>query len=262
MTQVAYDFTGTVVLITGGGSGIGRATALAFGRAGATVAVADIAVEAGEAVVREIVDAGGTAEFFAVDVADLASVTGVVEAIVERWGRLDVAHNNAGIEGKNTPLADVEPADWQRVIDVDVTSVYYSLKAEIPVMLAQGGGAIINTASASGLIGGYNLATYTAAKHAVVGLTKAAAMDYGEQGIRINALCPGPVDTPFIAELPQVVRDQLVFATPIGRLAEAEEIASAVLWLASDGASYVLGHAMPVDGGVVLGGTGTKPPLG
>ncbi len=258
MTNITYTFNGKVVFVTGGGSGIGRASSLAFGRSGAKVAVADISETAGLSVVAEIREAGGTAEFFEVDVADLESVNAAVAAVVSQWGRLDIAHNNAGIEGKNVPLAEVEPQDWQRVIDVDVTSVFYCLKVEIPVMLAQGGGAIVNTASASGLIGGFNLATYTAAKHGVVGLTKAAAMDYGDKGIRINAICPGPIDTPFIGSLPKEALDQLIFATPIGRLGQADEIAQAVLWLASDGASYILGHALPVDGGVVLSGVGTK----
>ncbi len=258
MTDITYDFDGKVVFITGGGSGIGRASSLAFGRSGAKVAVADISEPSGQAVVAEIEEAGGTAKFFHVDVADLESVHAAVAAVIAQWGRLDIAHNNAGIEGKNVPLAEVESQDWQRVIDVDLTSVFFSLKAEIPVMLAQGGGAIVNTASASGLIGGFNLATYTAAKHGVVGLTKAAAMDYGDKGIRINAICPGPIDTPFISSLPKEALDQLISATPIGRLGQADEIAQAVLWLTSSGSSYMLGHSLPVDGGVVLSGVGTK----
>lgn len=256
--NVTFDFSGKTALVTGGGSGIGRATALAFGAAGADVAVADISAEHGQAAVAAITQAGGSAAFFPVDVADETSVTAMIDAVVQRFGGLDIAHNNAGIEGKTVPLCDLPSDNWRRVVDVDLTSVFYCLKAEIPQMLRRGGGAIVNTASASGLIGGYNLSVYTAAKHGVIGLTKAAAMDYGNQGIRVNALCPGAIDTPFIAGLPAPFRDRLVFATPAGRLGTSEEMAQAVLWLCSDAASYVLGHSLSVDGGVVLGGTGTR----
>jgi NAD(P)-dependent dehydrogenase (short-subunit alcohol dehydrogenase family) len=143
-------------------------------------------------------------------------------------------------------------------MDVNLSSVFYCLKAEIPAMLQTGGGAIVNTASASGLIAGYRLACYTASKHGVIGLTKAAAVDYGDKGIRINAVCPGPVDTPFIANLPQPMKERLLFGTPIGRLSTAAEVARSVLWLCSDDSSYVVGHALSIDGGVSLGATGTR----
>ncbi|PZQ58700.1 MAG: short chain dehydrogenase [Sphingomonas taxi] len=255
---VTFDFGGKTALVTGGGSGIGLATARAFAAAGANVAVADISEENGTAAVRAIEEAGGTAAFFKVDVGDEDNVRAMVAAVVARFGGLDIAHNNAGIEGKTVPLCELPSDNWRRVIDVDLSSVFYCLKAEIPELLKRGGGAIVNTASASGLIGGYNLSVYTAAKHGVVGLTKAAAMDYGQQGVRVNALCPGPIDTPFIAELPPSSRERLVFATPAGRLGTAEEMAQSVLWLCSDASAYVTGHSLAVDGGVVLGGAGTR----
>lgn len=256
--NVQFDFAGRVALVTGGGSGIGRASCEAFARAGARVAVADIAKDSGTATVQAIRDAGGTAEFFAADVSDEDQVTNLVASVVEHFGWLNIAHNNAGIEGEHVNLADIPSDDWRRVIDTDLTSVFYCMKAEIPAMLATGGGSIVNTASASGLIGGYSLAAYTAAKHGVVGLTKAAAMEYAPRGMRINAICPGAIDTPFIEELPEPMLGRLLFGTPLGRLGQPEEMASAVLWLCSDSASYMTGHALAVDGGVVLGGMGTR----
>ena len=256
--NVRFDFGGRVALVTGAGSGIGRATAMAFAAAGASVAVADIDEAACRAVAEAIGAAGGTAGFFGVDVSDEAAVGALVAAVLARFGRLDFAHNNAGIEGSHVPLFEQSADNWRRVIDVNLGGVFYCMKAEIPVMLAAGGGVIVNTASASGLIGGYNLSTYTAAKHGVVGLTKAAAMEVANRGVRINALCPGAIDTPFIAELPSPLRDRLLFATPMGRFGQPQEMAQAVLWLCSDAASYMVGHALAADGGAVLGGTGTR----
>ena len=257
--NVKFDFSGKTVLVTGGGSGIGRATVMAFANAGANVAVADIDRDAGEGLAQSICDAGGTAAFFFADVADEAAVQTMIEDVVQRFGQLDIAHNNAGVEGKTVPLCDLPSDNWRKVMDVDLSSVFYCMKAEIEHMVRRGeGGAIVNTASASGLIGGYNLSAYTAAKHGVVGLTKAAAADYGSRGIRINALCPGPIDTPFIAELPAAVRQRLMFGVPLDRLGRAEEMADAVLWLCSDAASYVTGHALSVDGGVVASSPATR----
>lgn len=256
--NTTFDFSGKVVLITGAGSGIGRATAIAFAGAGANVVVADISEPGGHETVRTIVEFNGRAEFRHVDVADEVSVRNLVTGIVADHGRLDIAHNNAGIEASLVPLIKLSTDEWRRVVDVNLNSVFYCLQAEISAMLETGGGAIVNTASASGVIGGYNLSCYTATKHAVVGLTKAAAMDYATQGIRINAICPGLVDTPFISALPQQAIDRLMLATPIARLAQPDEIAQAVMWLCSDSASYMLGHPLSVDGGVALGGTGTQ----
>lgn len=256
--NTTFDFSGKVVLITGAGSGIGRATAIAFATAGATVVVADISESGGHETVQTIVGQNGVAEFRQVDVAYEVSVRNLVTGIVTDHGRIDIAHNNAGIEARVVPLIELSADEWRRVVDVNLNSVFYCLQAEISAMLKTGGGAIVNTASASGVIGGYNLACYTATKHAVVGLTKAAAMDYATQGIRINAVCPGLVDTPFISGLPQQAIDRLMLATPIARPAQPEEIAQAVMWLCSDAASYMLGHPLSVDGGVALGGTGTQ----
>jgi NAD(P)-dependent dehydrogenase (short-subunit alcohol dehydrogenase family) len=256
--NVRFDFTDKIVLVTGGGSGIGLASTRAFAAAGAHVVVADLSKENGNAAVGAVRDAGGKGEFLHVDVADESAVKDMIEHIRSTCGRLDIAHNNAGIEGKTVPLAEVPSDNWRRVIDVNLTSVFYCLKAEIPVMVAQGGGAIVNTASAAGLIGGFNLSVYTAAKHGVVGLTKAAAMDYATKGVRVNALCPGAIDTPFLAQLPKPFLQRLIFGTPMTRLGTADEMAQAVMWLCSDASSYVTGHALAVDGGTVLGGIGTR----
>jgi NAD(P)-dependent dehydrogenase (short-subunit alcohol dehydrogenase family) len=256
--NVRFDFTDKIVLVTGGGSGIGLASTRAFAAAGAHVVVADLSKENGNAAVDAVRAAGGTGEFLHVDVADEVAVIYLIEHIRSTYGRLDIAHNNAGIEAKTVPLAEVPSDNWRRVIDVNLSSVFYCLKAEISVMVAQGGGAIVNTASAAGLIGGFNLSVYTAAKHGVVGLTKGAAMDYATKGVRVNALCPGAIDTPFLAQLPRPFLQRLIFGTPMTRLGTADEMAQAVMWLCSDASSYVTGHALAVDGGTVLGGIGTR----
>lgn len=256
--KTTFDFAGAVTLVTGGGSGIGRASAEAFAASGAKVVVADISEKGGNETVEAIRSAGGDAEYQKVDVSDEEGVVALIDGIVSLHGRLDIAHNNAGIEAPTVPLAELDSADWRHVIDVDLTSVFYCLKAEIRAMLKTGGGNIVNTASASGLIGGYMLACYTAAKHGVVGLTKAAAMDYAAHNIRINAICPGLIDTPFIAALPDPAIDRLLLGTPMNRMGRAEEMAQAVMWLCSDSSSYMLGHPLSVDGGVALGGTGTR----
>ncbi|MDH0910494.1 glucose 1-dehydrogenase [Rhizobium pusense] len=255
---VSYDFQGKVVLVTGGASGIGRATAQAFAAAGATVAIADISTANGELVAEEIRRNGGAAKFYKVNVASESDVIAAIDAIVEEFGRLDIAHNNAGIEADIVPLAELSSDNWRRVLDVNLSSVFYCLKAEISHMLKRGGGTIVNTASASGLIGGYRLSAYTATKHGVVGLTKAAAIDYADKGIRINAICPGPIDTPFLADMPAPMRDRLLFGTPIGRLGQPEEMAKSVLWLCSEDASYVTGHSLSVDGAVAVTAIGTR----
>jgi NAD(P)-dependent dehydrogenase (short-subunit alcohol dehydrogenase family) len=256
--KVTYDYRGSTVLVTGGGSGIGMASSMAFAAAGAFVVVADLSADNGNAAVEAISSVGGKAEYRRVDVANEAEVIELIDYVRRTHGRLDVAHNNAGIEAKTVPLAEVPSDNWRKVIDVNLSSVFYCLKAEIPVMVAQGGGAIVNTASAAGLIGGFNLSVYTAAKHGVVGLTKAAAMDYATKGVRVNALCPGAIDTPFLAQLPKPFLNRLIFGTPMTRLGTPAEMAQAVLWLCSDAASYVTGHSLAVDGGTVLGGIGTR----
>jgi NAD(P)-dependent dehydrogenase (short-subunit alcohol dehydrogenase family) len=257
---VSFDYSGAVVLVTGAGSGIGKAIAKSFASAGGTVVAADISSDAAEDTVTEIRDAGGKAVPFIVDVADELDVSKMVTAIVDQLGQLDIAINNAGIEADHLPLALLDSDNWRRVSDVNLSSVFYAMKAQIPVMLDQtAGGCIVNTASISGLIGGYNLAAYTATKHGVVGMTKAAAMDYADSGrLRINALCPGLVDTPFIGDLPEPIRARLINGIPMRRPAQADEMAQAVLWLCSDGASYVTGHTLVIDGGASLGGEATR----
>ncbi len=256
--MVKHDFTGKVALITGGASGIGLATARLFAAAGAKVAIADISDEAGKAAVAQLVEAGGVAEFFAVDVADEDQVRAMVERVVETFGGLDIALNNAGLEGDITPLADLDSKGWRRLIDVNLSSVFYCLKAEIGVMRRRGGGAIVNTASVLGLMGSYMHADYVAAKHGVVGLTRSAALDHAKDGVRVNAVCPGLIDTPFSGEMPLPMRERLLFSVPMSRMGQPEEIAKAIVWLCSQDASYITGTALAVDGGVTVGGTGTR----
>ena len=255
--NVTYDFSGRTAFITGAGSGIGRATALAFGTAGAKVAVSDIVESGGLETVELIRAAGGTAEFFQLDVADADAVDRTVEAVVARFGRLDVAHNNAGIESEHTPTADATLHDWRRVIEVDLNAVFYCIRAEVAVMRRQGGGAIINTASAASLIAGYNSGPYTTAKHGLIGLTRSVAIDHAKDGIRVNAVCPGGVATPFIGDVPEQVLQRLLLGVPVKRFAQPEEIAAGVLWLASDGASYVNGTALAIDAGLTVLSAGT-----
>lgn len=245
-------FAGKVVLVTGAASGIGREAALAFGREGARVVVSDISEEAGVGVVGEISSSGGEAMFVRADVSKAGDVESLVGQTVEAYGGLDIAHNNAGIGGAYAPTEDYPEDEFDRVIAVNLKSVWLCMKYEIPAMLERGGGAIVNTSSAAGLVGlAYNTA-YTAAKHGVVGLTRAASQEYAKRGIRINAVCPGFVETPLVAEALEdfASKEALVRAHPVGRLGEANEVAGAVLWLASEGASFVTGTTVSVDGGL------------
>ncbi len=251
---MADTFAGKVVLVTGASSGIGRATALAFARAGAQVVVADRAVAGGEETASMIQDAGGDAIFVRTNVTQAAEVEALIAQVMETYGRLDCAHNNAGIAGARAPTADYPEDMWQRVLTVNLTGVWLCMKYEIPHMLTQGGGAIVNTASVAGLVGIAGNAAYNASKHGVVGLTKTAALEYAKQGIRINAVCPGVIGTEYIQQAIQntpELEQQYLAVEPIGRLGTPEEIAAAVLWLCSDAASFVTGHTMTVDGGWV-----------
>lgn len=245
---------GRVALVTGGSSGIGRATALAFAREGAKVVVGDVLVDGGRETVRLITDAGGEAVFVRTDVANPYEVQALVDEAVQRYGRLDYAFNNAGIEGTMAPTAECSEENWDRTIDINLKGVWLCMKAEIPQMLTQGGGAIVNTASVAGLVGFPNLPAYCASKGGVVQLTKAAALEYARMGIRINAVCPGVIRTPMVERVtggnPET-EAQFTALEPVGRMGTPEEVAEAVVWLCSDAASFVTGHAMVVDGGLV-----------
>jgi NAD(P)-dependent dehydrogenase (short-subunit alcohol dehydrogenase family) len=245
-------FEGKVAIVTGAAHGIGRATAEGFARDGAGVVVADVDVEGGNETVAAIRASGGQAEFVRTDVSVPADVEGMVAAARTRFGRLDYAHNNAGIVGAGCPIADMPVDVWQRGIAVMLTGVFLCLKYEIPAILAYGGGAIVNTSSGAGLIGFPGMADYVSSKHGVIGLTKTAALECAQTGLRINAVCPGTARTKMVedwiggdAAAERQVRD----LHPIGRIAAPDEIAAAVLWLCSDEASFVMGHAMVIDGG-------------
>lgn len=245
-------FAGKSVLVTGAGSGIGRATATAFAAEGARLIVCDVSDSAGQGTVALIRERGGEAEFVHSDVSRATDCAAMVERALSRFGRLDVAFNNAGINLQVAPIAEVDEGDWQKILGVNLTGVFLSMKYEIPAMKRSGGGRIINTASVGGLIGTAGITPYCATKHGVVGLTKSAALDHIKEGIRINAICPGGTLTPMLTEWfkdPEVARAK-VAETPIGRMAEPSEIARAVLFLASEESSFMVGHALVADGGL------------
>jgi len=247
-------FEGKVALVTGGGSGIGRATALAFANDGAKVVIDDIKAEGGEETLRLIRSAGGEAVFVKADVSKAAEVEAMVQRAIETYGRLDCAFNNAGIGEPLKRVSKTSEDNWDRVMATNLKGVYLCMKYELPHMFKQGKGAIVNTASLAGLKGLAGQAAYVASKHGVVGLTKSAALEYASTGVRINAVCPGVISTPLIAhglkDRPYLEK-AYVDMEPIGRLGKPEEIAAAVLWLCSDEASFVIGSVFSVDGGVV-----------
>ena len=251
---MAGQLDGKVALITGAGSGIGRASALAFAREGAKVAVADIVVDGGEETVRMVKEAGGEAFFIKVDVSNAADVEAMVNKVVETYGRIDCAYNNAGIEGVIASTEEYSEEMFDKVIDINLTGVWLCMKYELPHMLKQGSGSIVNTASGAGLVGVAGMSAYVASKHGVVGLTKTAALEYAKSGIRVNAVCPGLIQTPMVERItndqPQL-GEALVAAEPVGRTGKPEEIAESVVWMCSDAASFVTGHSMSVDGGFV-----------
>jgi len=251
---MAGRVAGKVALVTGGSSGIGRATAQIFAREGAKVVVADVNVEGSEETVGLIRAAGGEAVFLKTDVAQATEVEAMVKKAVETYGRLDCAFNNAGIEGALQPTIEYDVTVWDRVLSINLRGVWLCMKTEIRQMLSQGGGAIVNTASAAGLVAVPGMSAYVAAKHGVVGLTKTAALEYAKAGIRVNAVCPGGVDTPMVQRVfsnnPQFA-EAAASAEPVGRLAQPAEIGEAVVWLCSDAASFVTGLPMAVDGGMV-----------
>ena len=251
---MANQLEGKIALITGSGSGIGRMTSLTFAREGATVVCADVNREAGEETAAKIRAAGGKAEFAAVDVTDDAQVQALIARIAKTHGRLDCAYNNAGIEGDVIDTHETTERNFDRIMAINVKGVWLCMKYEIRQMRKQGGGAIVNTASAAGLVGFRSLPIYVASKHAVVGLTKSAALENAESGIRINAVCPGPVDTPMMERITsnegQPGRKDFEAFVPMHRYAMPQEIANAVAWLCSEQSSYVTGTALRVDGGI------------
>ncbi|MGM0590266.1 MAG: glucose 1-dehydrogenase [Halobacteriota archaeon] len=246
--------SGTVALVTGASSGIGRSIARRFADEGAKVTVADVDAGGGAETVSLIESAGGDAVFVETDVSDDADVARMVDTAVETFGGLDFVVNNAGIEGESAPLADQTVENWDRVVDVNLKSVFLGMKHAIPALLDGGGGAIVNVSSVAGLVGFEGTGPYVASKHGIVGLTKTAALEYAEQGIRVNAVCPGIVETPMIDRYTHGDEDaaaQLTATEPMGRMADPDEIAGTVVWLCSDDASFVTGHPMAVDGGLV-----------
>lgn len=256
MTTPSPRFADRVAFVTGAGSGIGRATALAFAAEGATVVVAGLPADAVAGTAQQITDAGGTATAVTCDVTAEQQVRDALATTIAAHGRLDVAFNNAGVEQSRTDLADLTTEEWTRVLDVDLTGVFHCLKHEIPLMRAAGGGSIVNISSGAGVVGIPGQAAYCAAKWGIVGLTKAVALEVAADGIRVNSVAPGMVDTPMMGRVSGGTEEgyaQVVAQEPVGRLGRPEEIASAVLWLASDLGAFTVGHNLVVDGGQTAG---------
>ena len=246
------NFTGKVAFVTGAGGGIGRATALAFAREGANVAVTDVSEQNLQETARLIEELGGRALGIKCDVTRAEDVKSALDRTIETFERLDVAFNNAGSEQPITATADLTEEEWDRIVGINLRGVFLCVKYEIPLLLKQGGGAIVNTSSGAGVKGIAGQAAYCAAKFGIVGLTKAAALDYAASNLRINAVCPGIIETPmmdrFSGGTPEG-RERVIAQEPVGRMGKPEEIAAAVVWLCSDAAAFVVGHALVVDGG-------------
>jgi NAD(P)-dependent dehydrogenase (short-subunit alcohol dehydrogenase family) len=250
--NAGQGFTGKVAFVTGGGTGIGRATALALAQHGASVAVIGRTISTGQETVQLIKAQGGEALFIQADVTQEAEVQGAVQTVLDKFGRIDIAFNNAGIEGKMGALTELDEQDFDQLMRGNVKSVWLSMKHQIPAMLKNGGGAIINNSSIVGHVGAAGLAAYSASKHAVEGLTRSAALEFAKMGVRINAVAPGAIETPMADRMfgsAENLNKTFGAAHPVGRAGKPEEVAPAVLWLASDAASFITGHILNTDGG-------------
>jgi NAD(P)-dependent dehydrogenase (short-subunit alcohol dehydrogenase family) len=246
-------FEGKVALVTGAAAGIGLATARRFARLGATVVLSDISDEAGEQAAEQIRSDGAEAVYIRADVSSYDDVSHLMRKIDETYGRLDFAFNNAGIEGAVSPIADSTLENWDRVIAVNLSSIFYCMKEQVPIMKRNGGGVIINCSSIAGLVGTQNSGVYGASKHGVVGLSKSAALDYALDGIRVNAVCPGVINTVMVQRVIEVkpeMKQIIEQMEPVGRFGEPEEVAAAVTWLCQPESAFVTGVALPVDGGL------------
>lgn len=252
---MASEFADKIAFITGGASGLGRAAALQLAGHGARVAIADVQLDAARALVDEIEANGGSAIAIPVDVRSDEEIEAGVQSTVATFGRLDIAINAAGIGGPEVKTAEYAPDDWDRVIDINLTGVWRSMRHEIPAMLKNGSGVIVNIASVAGLGGFPRHPAYAASKHGVVGLTRTAALEYGRKGIRINALCPGFTLTPMVQEMLDagLPTEQLVARVPLGRLGTSEEVAATAIFLCSEAAAFMVGHALAIDGGITAG---------
>lgn len=245
------SFENKVIIVTGAGSGIGRATAIAFAQEGAKVVVSDFHEQEGQETVSQIRSLGAEAYFIKCDVSQESQVKELVEKTIQKYGRLDCAYNNAGIEGAPSSTVECSSENWDRTIDTNLKGVWLCMKYEIPEMLKHGKGSIVNCSSIAGLVGFETIPAYVASKHGVIGLTETAALEFAKKNIRVNAVCPGAIHTPMLDRFTQGEEQQMANQDPMGRIGRPEEIAESVLWLCSDKASYVTGQSLAVDGGWV-----------
>ncbi len=257
MSQVKYDFSGKNVLVVGGTTGIGRATVLAFAKAGANLFVSGLGADHGRSLGEEVKAIGREFEFREVDVRNGSAMKRLHEEAYERFGRIDVAFNNAGVSGKTAPLQDLDDEDYALLMEVNLRGIFYGLKYQVPHMIAKGGGAIVNTSSLFGVMGFATTAVYCASKWGVIGLTNSAALEVARKNIRINAIAPGSVMTPLIMNMfggEQAAKDTVLPMIPMGRISDPAEIAQLVLFLSSDAASFITGQAIVIDAGGFVAG--------